>query len=96
MGKHKFVIHPSVRMNRTYMAIGMQKLTFNTKIGNQMQNLYCRNVRNVKFPKIVAEKFAFYMLRSFVCVRSMMSLSFLQPMLTYLSILRITNMHYRW
>ena len=38
----------------------MQKLTFNTKIGNQMQNLYCRNVRNVKFPKIVAEKFAFY------------------------------------
>ena len=25
-----------------------------------MQNLYCRNVRNVKFPKIVAEKFAFY------------------------------------
>ena len=34
--------------------------TFNTKIGNQMQNLYCRNVRNVKFPKIVAEKFAFY------------------------------------
>ena len=39
----------------------MQKLTFNTKIGNQMQNLYCRNVRNVKFPKIVAEKFAFYM-----------------------------------
>ena len=39
---------------------GMQKLTFTTKIGNQMQNLYCRNVRNVKFPKIVAEKFAFY------------------------------------
>ena len=38
----------------------MQKLTFTTKIGNQMQNLYCRNVRNVKFPKIVAEKFAFY------------------------------------
>ena len=38
----------------------MQKLTFNTKIGNQMQNLYCRNVRNVKFPKIVAEKLAFY------------------------------------
>ena len=38
----------------------LQKLTFNTKIGNQMQNLYCRNVRNVKFPKIVAEKFAFY------------------------------------
>ena len=25
-----------------------------------MQNLYCRNVLNVKFPKIVAEKFAFY------------------------------------
>ncbi|MCQ2075184.1 MAG: hypothetical protein MJY77_08420, partial [Bacteroidaceae bacterium] len=45
---------------KTYMAIWMQKLTFNTKIGNQMQNLYCRNVRNVKFPKIVAEKFAFY------------------------------------
>ena len=43
------------------MRRGMQKLTFNTKIGNQMQNLYCRNVRNVKFPKIVAEKFAFYM-----------------------------------
>ena len=41
-------------------SFGMQKLTFNTKIGNQMQNLYCRNVRNVKFPKIVAEKFAFY------------------------------------
>ena len=38
----------------------MQKLTFITKIGNQMQNLYCRNVRNVKFPKNVAEKFAFY------------------------------------
>lgn len=38
----------------------MQKRTFNPKIGNQMQNLYCRNVRNVKFPKIVAEKFAFY------------------------------------
>ena len=38
----------------------MQKLMFNTKIGNQMQNLYCRNVRNVKFLKIVAEKFAFY------------------------------------
>lgn len=30
----------------------MQKRTFNPKIGNQMQNLYCRNVRNVKFPKI--------------------------------------------
>ena len=28
-----------------------------------MQNLCCRNVLNVKFPKIVAEKFAFYMLR---------------------------------
>ena len=41
------------------MDIWMQKLTFNTKIGNQMQNLYCRNVRNVKFPKIVAGKFAF-------------------------------------
>lgn len=27
-----------------------------------MQNLCCRNVLNVKFPKIVAEKFAFYML----------------------------------
>ena len=27
-----------------------------------MQNLYCRNVLNVKFPKIVAEKFAFYIL----------------------------------
>ena len=40
--------------------MGMQKLTVNTKIGNQMQNLYCRNVRNVKFPKIVAEKIAFY------------------------------------
>ena len=25
-----------------------------------MQNLCCRNVLNVKFPKIVAEKFAFY------------------------------------
>ena len=25
-----------------------------------MQNLSCRNVLNVKFPKIVAEKFAFY------------------------------------
>ena len=25
-----------------------------------MQNLYCRNLLNVKFPKIVAEKFAFY------------------------------------
>ena len=36
------------------------KASFNKKIGNQMQNLYCRNVRNVKFPKIVAEKFAFY------------------------------------
>ena len=44
---------------------GMQKLTLNTKIGNQMQNLYCRNVRNVKFPKIVAEKFAFYTIKSF-------------------------------
>ena len=43
----------------------MQKLTLNTKIGNQMQNLYCRNVRNVKFPKIVAEKFAFYTIKSF-------------------------------
>ena len=30
------------------------------KNGNQMQNPCCRNVRNVKFPKIVAEKFAFY------------------------------------
>ena len=28
--------------------------------GNQMQNLSCRNVLNVKFPKIVAVKFAFY------------------------------------
>ena len=45
---------------KTYADRRMQKLTFNTKIGNQMQNLYCRNVRNVKFPKIVAEKFAFY------------------------------------
>ena len=27
-----------------------------------MQNLSCRNVLNVKFPKIVAEKFAFYTL----------------------------------
>ena len=42
-----------------------KKLTFYTKIGNQMQNLYCRNVRNVKFPKIVAEKFAFYTIKSF-------------------------------
>ena len=25
-----------------------------------MQNLSCRNVLNVKFPKIVAEQFAFY------------------------------------
>ena len=41
-------------------SFGMQKLTFNTKIGNQMQNLGCRNVLNVKFPKIVAEKLAFY------------------------------------
>ena len=47
---------------------GMQKLTFNTKIGNQMQNPYCRNVRNVKFPKIVAEKFAFYRMgKSYPC-----------------------------
>ena len=30
------------------------------KNGNQMQNLSCRNVLNVKFPKIVAEKFAYY------------------------------------
>ena len=29
-----------------------------------MQNLYCRNVRNVKFPKIVAEEFAFYIVNS--------------------------------
>ena len=35
-------------------------LKLDKKIGNQMQNLFCRNVRNVKFPKIVAEKFAFY------------------------------------
>ena len=28
-----------------------------------MQNLYCRNLLNVKFPKIVAEKFAFYIYR---------------------------------
>ena len=47
-------------LDKTDMRIWMQKLTFNTKIGNQMQNLYCRNVRNVKFPKIGAEKFAFY------------------------------------
>ena len=46
------------------MDIGMQKLTFNTKIGNQMQNLYCRNVRNVKFLKTGTEKFAFYMIFS--------------------------------
>ena len=37
------------------------KFTSNIKIGNQMQNLLCcRKVLNVKFPKIVADKFAFY------------------------------------
>ena len=43
-----------------------------------MQNLYCRNVRNVKFPKIVAEKFAFhrqnnYERRNNIIVHSLLS-----------------------
>ena len=43
-----------------------------------MQNLYCRNVRNVKFPKIVAEKFAFYTFRKKIILLSQQALLSLQ------------------